>query len=88
FSWLRMEDYYYKANTLEEINSLDLFGKGLLFFICLASLISTLLFTFGIYLIFFNKRVLRTEYKPYSFFIVGLIFGVIFGFAPGFWLLS
>ena len=83
YHWLGCVYLYYKVSTLEDLQSLDLFESSLFLFIGLLSFISIILISFGIYLIVFNKRILRTKYKSYSFFVLGVIMGIVCGFTPG-----
>jgi len=88
FEWFKLGEHYQLNNSLKDIYTDDAYETGLLLFICLMSLASTLLITVGLYLFCFNKRILRTKLKPFNLLFVGIIFGAILGFVRGFWLLS
>ena len=88
FKVLKIGEYYQINTTLKDIYSYNVYESAFLFFICILSFTATLMFTIGLYLICFNKRILRSKLKSFNLFFMGLILGIIFGFAPGFWLLS
>ena len=73
------------GNKLVSVNSLDLTNtlptlERLVFFVVsLFSFTSILSIAFGIYLMFFNKFILRTRMKFLSFLFVGLVYWVLFG---------
>ena len=46
------------------------------------SFIGIILLSIGIYLILFNKSILRTRYKPLSFFFLGMGLLILFGITP------
>ena len=74
------------GNKLVTVNSLDLTStlptlERLAFFVVsLFSFTSILSIAFGVYLMFFNKFILRTRMKFLSFLFVGLVYWVLFGF--------
>jgi hypothetical protein len=84
FNWLGLNHVYYNSTSLNTLNTLNLLEKSLVFLTGLVSLISVLLICIGLYLMFFNKRILRTRYKSGSVFFSGIVLGVIFGFGPCF----
>ncbi len=83
FRWLNIAHLYGNIISLEDLQNYDIFEASLFLFISLLSFVSLILISFGIYLILFNKRVLRTKYKSYSFFILGVIMGIVCGFTSG-----
>ncbi len=83
YHWLGSVYLYYKVSTLEDLQNFDIFESSLFLFIGLLSFISIILISFGVYLILFNKRILRTKYKSYSLFILGVIMGIVCGFTSG-----
>jgi len=66
--------------SLENIHTLDLGQRTLFFFISSFSLISLLLIIIGIYLLLFNKFILRSKLKTFAFFGVGFFFWLLVGF--------
>ncbi|KKK42024.1 hypothetical protein LCGC14_1366720 [marine sediment metagenome] len=66
--------------SLENIHTLDLGHRTLFFFISSFSLISLLLIIIGIYLLLFNKFILRSKLKTFAFLGVGLLFWILVGF--------
>ena len=67
-------------SSLDIINSLPIHDKGLFFFISFLSFLSMVLMAFTIYLMCFNKFVLRFNVKISSFLAIGLILWFFFGF--------
>ncbi len=86
YHWLDCTHLYNKVNSLEDVDNLGVYETSLSLFFRLLSFLSVILIAFGVYLIMFNKRVLRTRYKPYSFFILGVIMGIVCGFTSGLYL--
>ena len=66
--------------SLENIHTLDLVQRTFFFFICSISLISILLIIIGIYLLLFNKFILRSKLKTFAFLGVGIFFWFLVGF--------
>ena len=66
--------------SLENIHTLDLGQRTFFFFIGSISLISILLIIIGIYLLFFNKFILRSKLKTFAFLGVGIFFWFLVGF--------
>ncbi|KKK44858.1 hypothetical protein LCGC14_0706600 [marine sediment metagenome] len=66
--------------SLENINTLDLGHRTLFFFVGSFSLISLLLIIIGIYLLLFNKFILRSKLKTFAFIGVGFFFWLLVGF--------
>ena len=71
---------FFTIDSLKNTNTLSTFDRVFYFFISLLSLTSILSIAFGVYLLFFNKFILRSRLKFFEFLIVGLVFGVVFGF--------
>ena len=68
------------TNSLEEIHALNLHERFFFLLIGFISLVSILLIAIGLYLMFFNKFILRSKLKFLSFIGVGLFFWVLVGF--------
>ena len=66
--------------SIEDIHSIDLYGKSFFFFISFLSFLSLILLSIGIYLIFFNKFIIRSKLKFLTFIGFGLFFGFLVGF--------
>ncbi|MHA2051751.1 MAG: hypothetical protein ACW986_19230 [Promethearchaeota archaeon] len=66
--------------SLSNIHTLSIGGRTLFFFISFLSLISFVLILIGIYLVFFNKLILRSKLKFLLFLGVGFIFWIFTGF--------
>jgi hypothetical protein len=66
--------------SLEGIHSLDIGNRTLFFLICFISLISFMLILIGIYLMIFNKFLIRSKLKFMSFLGVGFFFWILVGF--------
>jgi len=71
---------FFTIDSLKNTNTLHTLDRVFYFFVSLLSLTSILSIAFGVYLLFFNKFILRSRLKFFEFLIVGLVFGVIFGF--------
>ena len=67
-------------NSLDIINTLSIHDKGLFYFISFLSFLSMVLIALTIYLMCFNKFVLRFNVKISSFLAIGLILWFFFGF--------
>ena len=67
-------------NSLEQVYTLTLYEKSLFFLLSFISLLSILLIAIGIYLLIFNKFILRSKLKFSVFLGVGLFFWILFGF--------
>ena len=83
FRWLKCQYLYNNIHTLEDLDRYNIFEVSLFLFISLMSFISVILLSFGFYLLLFNKRVLRTNYKSFSFIFLGIVLAWIFGITPG-----
>jgi len=66
--------------SLENIHTLDLGHRTFFFFMSSISLTSLLLIIIGIYLMLFNKFILRSKLKTFAFLGVGLFFWLLVGF--------
>lgn len=66
--------------SLENIHTLDLGQRTFFFFMSSISLTSLLLIIIGIYLLLFNKFILRSKLKTFAFLGVGLFFWLLVGF--------
>lgn len=66
--------------SLNDVHSLDIWSRSFFFFVNALSLISLLLIIIGIYLMFFNKFILRSKLKFMAFIGVGFFFWVLVGF--------
>jgi len=73
-----MEDF--DSISLNDVHSLNIGLRTLFFFINFLSLISLFLIIIGIYLMFFNKFILRSKLKFMAFIGVGFFFWVLVGF--------
>ena len=71
---------FFTIDSLKNTNTLHTFDRVFYFFVSLLSLTSILSIAFGVYLLFFNKFILRSRLKFFEFLIVGLVFWDIFGF--------
>lgn len=71
---------FFTIDSLKNTNTLHTLDRVFYFFVSLLSLTSILSIAFGVYLLFFNKFILRSRLKFFEFLIVGLVFGVVFGF--------
>jgi hypothetical protein len=87
FNLFKLNEYYNTNSSLKEIYSHKTIITGFILFIGIISLSSILMISLGIYLILFNKTILQSELKAFELLFLGLIIGIIFGFAPGLWLL-
>ena len=67
-------------NSLEQVYILTLYEKSLFFLISFISLLAILFITVGIYLMIFNKFILRSKLKFLPFLGVGFFFWILFGF--------
>ncbi len=79
-------NFFNKENLFNEINLTDselkIFELFFARFTGLLSFLGIIFFSIGIYLIAFNKSILRTKYKPMSFFLLGVFLLIIFGVTP------
>lgn len=75
-----VKEYYDSGTTLNAVYSFDLGYTSIYFLFSLISMISIITVAFGIYLALFNKRVLRSKFKPYKILVAGIIQGIMFGF--------
>ncbi len=73
-------DNLFAINSLENTHTLPTFDRVFYFFVSLLSLTSILSIAFGVYLMLFNKFILRSRMKFLSFLFLGLVFWVVFGF--------
>ena len=71
---------YHQGDTLNAISSFELVSSSVFLLMCMISLISLIAVAFGIYLILFNKRILRSKFKPYKILGAGLLLGILFGY--------
>ncbi len=67
-------------NTLENTLTLPTYERIIFFLVSLLSLISILSIAFGVYLMLFNKFILRSRLKFLEFLFLGLVFWLVFGF--------
>ena len=75
-----LTDFYYQGDTLDALNAFELVNSSIFLLMSMISLISLIAIAFGIYLILFNKRILRSKLKPYKVLGAGLLLAIIFGF--------
>ncbi|MFX0167584.1 MAG: hypothetical protein ACFE9V_19865 [Candidatus Hodarchaeota archaeon] len=66
--------------SLSNVHNLNIWARTLFFLINFLSLISLLLIIIGIYLMFFNKFILRSKLKFMAFVAVGFFFWILVGF--------
>ena len=67
-------------NSLSMTTTLPITDKGLFFVFCFISFMSIILFAISVYLILFNKFILRYKVKISTFLGIGLFFWLFFGF--------
>ena len=67
-------------NTLDIANTLSIYDRLLFFLVSFGSFTAILSIAFGVYLMFFNKFILRSRLKFLEFLVLGLLFGLVFGF--------
>ncbi len=75
-----MGDAFDSINSLENVYTLTLYEKSIFFLISFISLLSLMLIAIGIYLMFFNKFIIRSKSKFIVFIGVGVFFWILFGF--------
>ncbi|MFX1499929.1 MAG: hypothetical protein ACFFDH_03075 [Promethearchaeota archaeon] len=75
-----VKPYYDNGTTLNAVMSFDLGYTSIYFLFSLVSLISIFAVALGLYLTLFNKRVLRSKFKPQKILAAGIIQGILFGF--------
>jgi len=68
------------VESLEMANALAPHEKCLFLFINFLSFCSIILISIGIYLMCFNKFIIRSKLKFLSFVFVGVVYGLLFGF--------
>ena len=73
-------DKLVSINTLNMTNTLSIYDRLLFFLVSFSSLTAILSIAFGVYLMFFNKFILRSRLKFLEFLVLGLLFGLVFGF--------
>lgn len=73
-------DKLVSINTLDMTNTLSIYDRLLFFLVSFSSLTAILSIAFGVYLMFFNKFILRSRLKFLEFLVLGLLFGLVFGF--------
>ena len=66
--------------SLSNVLTLDIGPRTLFFFISFLSFASILLILIGIYLVFFNKFIIRSELKFIIFLVAGGVFWIFAGF--------
>ncbi|MFW9882386.1 MAG: hypothetical protein ACFFG0_55700, partial [Candidatus Thorarchaeota archaeon] len=79
FSLEPFRDFYVEATSIEVILTFSPLDSFIYFLICLISLVSLLSIAFGIYLAFFNKKILRTKFRSYRILFMGIINAIVFG---------
>jgi len=79
FSIAPFESFYVAATSIEAISSFTLVDSFLYFLFSLFSLMSIVVIAFGVYLVFFNKRILRTKFKSFKVLLGGILLAVIYG---------
>ena len=73
-------DKLVSINSLDITNTLSIYDRLLFFLVSFSSLTAILSIAFGVYLMFFNKFILRSRLKFLEFLVLGLLFGLVFGF--------
>jgi hypothetical protein len=79
FSFEYLRRFYVDAVSWEVITNFNPLDSFLYILFSLISFMSILIVTFGIYLVFFNKKILRTKFKSYKVLGGGLVLLVIYG---------
>ena len=80
FGGAEVKDALNSIITINDLLSYDDITISFIFFIGLMSFISVILISFGFFLMVYNKRILRTKYKPISLIFLGIILSIVFGF--------
>jgi hypothetical protein len=74
-----LKRYYHDATSVQVITSFSPLESSLYFLFSLFSLISIITVAFGIYLLFFNKRILRTKFKSHKILLAGVVLAIVYG---------
>ncbi|MCP6718702.1 MAG: hypothetical protein KJI71_00535 [Patescibacteria group bacterium] len=82
----RMDVYLQIVN--HEIVSVLLVEKFFVLFLGFISLICFFLFTYGIFLLIYNEKILHKRWKPFKLLIIGLIGLIVIGFTLPFCLMD
>ena len=80
FGGVEVKDALNSIITIKDLLSYDDIMISFIFFIGLMSFISVILISLGFVLVIYNKRSLRTKYKPINLIIIGIILTIVFGF--------
>ncbi len=75
-----MGDAFDSINSLENVYTLTLYEKSIFFLISFISFLSIMLIAIGLYLMFFNKFIIRSKSKFIVFIGIGFFFWILFGF--------
>ncbi|MFX1478220.1 MAG: hypothetical protein ACFFCI_08810 [Promethearchaeota archaeon] len=77
-----LEKFLYEVDSisLASVHTLSLGQRTVFFFISLLSLTSLILIIIGVYLMLFNKFILRSKLKTLTFLGLGLILWILVGF--------
>ncbi len=75
------------VTTLEELHLLTLYDRSIYLAVSFFSFVSFLLISIGIYLVLFNKFIIRSKIKVYIFFLFGFFMWLANGFEVSFRLL-
>ncbi len=66
--------------SLEQVHTLNIYEKSMFFLISFLSFLSMLLIAIGIYLMCYNKFIIRSKLKSFAFIGAGIVFWIFFGF--------
>jgi len=66
--------------TLAQVNTLTIYERSMFFLISFLSFLSMILIAIGIYLICYNKFIIRSKLKSFVFIGAGVVFWICFGF--------
>ena len=72
FCFPNLKEYYETATPLSAVNSFELGYSSMYYLFSLFSLISIIVIVYGLYLTFFNKKILRTKVKSHKLLAAGI----------------
>ena len=64
--------------SLEQVHTLNIYEKSIFFLISFLSFLSMLLIAIGIYLMCYNKFIIRSKLKSFAFIGAGVVFWIFF----------
>ena len=76
------KENFYKVDSINLLSRLELFDRFLYLLLCFGSFLGFVVLSYGCYILFFGKSVLKSKSRPSGYIVLGIILLIIFGIVP------